>query len=68
MMDPPAIQGVGSGGTQAAEREGRLRTTEACLLCVVSVEAEALCLVLDDVGGDGWVMRDLFYKEICAAL
>jgi len=33
---------------------------ERRLLCIVTSQGETFGLVLDHVGGDGWVVRDLF--------
>ena len=38
-------------------------TAEAGLLRIVSSEDDALCLVSNAVGRDGWVMGDLFYHQ-----
>jgi len=43
------------------------QTAETSFLCIVSDEAQTLLLILDDVCGYRGMVRDLFYKEICAA-
>ena len=42
------------------------RFAERRLLRVVALQLETLALVLDVVRGDGRVMRDLLYDELCA--
>ena len=42
------------------------RLAERRLLRVVALQLETLALVLDVVRGDGRVMRDLLYDELCA--
>jgi len=42
-------------------------TTKACFLSIVSNQSQAFRFILDDIGSDGWVMRDLLDKELSDA-
>jgi len=61
-MDP-ARRGVREG---ACGRRWGGRTAETGLLGVVADEFETFGLVLDDIGGDGWVVGDLLDEKSSA--